>query len=456
MMDERQFWDSTPSLRYVFDYARAKQVAPWATLFVVLARISVAMPPHVVTPSLVSSEYGSLNVFVGILGPSGMGKGLTTGVARSLVPDIRKAMTAQPASGEGIPAMFTTRKKQDEGDRQVQVVVCANCRALLDIPEIAVLGGNSKRQGSILIPMLTSAWSGEDLGCFTKNEANRYTVPRYGYRLSLITGVQPSNLGMILDESGTGLPQRFLFAPVTDSEAPEEPPQAPFGSIFPFDVAALPADMMVSALDTLYQAGSRYDMMDHGETSYPLTVMEYPQIAYAEARRVRADTLHGKVSDPLDAHRLGLKTKVAALLAMLDHPNDPLKVRERDWTLADYVCEKSAQFRAEAIQQAEEIKRTLKAEAIALDDDARAEADKRKAERVKNTVLNYLDKHDPDRKGIVGWRISNAARSTDRKGGYVYRILEELRDEGKLDSAGNSDSRSATWSRCDQPPVLVS
>ena len=254
MMDERQFWDSTPSLRYVFDYARAKQVAPWATLFVVLARISVAMPPHVVTPSLVSSEYGSLNVFVGILGPSGMGKGLTTGVARSLVPDIRKAMTAQPASGEGIPAMFTTRKNQDEGDRQVQVVVCANCRALLDIPEIAVLGGNSKRQGSILIPMLTSAWSGEDLGCFTKNEANRYTVPRYGYRLSLITGVQPSNLGMILDESGTGLPQRFLFAPVTDSEAPEEPPQAPFGSIFPFDVAALPADMMVSALDTLYQA----------------------------------------------------------------------------------------------------------------------------------------------------------------------------------------------------------
>ena len=94
MMDERQFWDSTPSLRYVFDYARAKQVAPWATLFVVLARISVAMPPHVVTPSLVGSEYGSLNVFVGILGPSGMGKGLTTGVARSLVPDIRKAMTA--------------------------------------------------------------------------------------------------------------------------------------------------------------------------------------------------------------------------------------------------------------------------------------------------------------------------------------------------------------------------
>ena len=53
MMDEQQFWDSTPSLRYVFDYARAKQVAPWATLFVVLARISVAVPPHVVTPPLI-------------------------------------------------------------------------------------------------------------------------------------------------------------------------------------------------------------------------------------------------------------------------------------------------------------------------------------------------------------------------------------------------------------------
>lgn len=443
-MNEREFWNASPALCYVFDYARAKQVAPWATLFVVLARISVAVPPHVVTPPLAGSKYGSLNVFVGILGSSGMGKGLTTGVADSLVPDIRKAMTAQPASGEGIPAMFMTRKIQDEGDRQVQVVACANCRALLDIPEIAVLGGNSRRQGSILTPMLTGAWSGEALGCFTKNEADRYTVPPYGYRLSLITGVQPSNLGMILDEAGTGLPQRFLFAPVTDLEAPEEPPQMPPDSIFPFDVSVLPTDMTANALDTLYQAGSRYDMMDHGETSYPLTVMEYPQITYAEARRVRADTLHGKVSDPLDAHRLGLKTKVAALLAMLNHPNDPLKVVELDWTLADYVCEKSTRFRAEAIQQAKEIKRTRKAEAIALDDDARAEADKQKAESAKTSVLNYLAKHDPKCEGVKGYEIR---RALGRKGLMAYDAIETLYSEGRLDTVdpeGKTSSRRWT------------
>lgn len=448
-MNEQRFWDSSSTLRYVFDYARAKQVAPWATLFVVLARISVAVPPYVVTSPLVGSECGSLNVFVGILGPSGMGKGLTTGVARSLVPDIRKATTAQPASGEGVPAMFVARKPQDEGDRQDSVTVCLNCRALLDVPEIAVLGGNSRRQGSILTPMLTSAWSGEDLGCFTKNEANRYTVPQYGYRLSLVTGVQPANLGLILDEDGTGLPQRFLFAPVTDMEAPDTPPESPFGGPFPFDTSSLPEDMSPNALDALYQAGGRYDMLNHGETGYPLTVMQYPQVAYAEATRVRAEALHGRVSDPLDAHRLGLKTKAAALLAILNHPDSPLEVTEPDWTLADYVYEKSTQFRTEAIQQADRLERDRKAKAMALDDEARAEADSRKAERVKNTVLNHLAKHDPDRLGVAGWKLSNAVRSADRKGGYVYHMLEELREEGKVTSAGSADSKSATWSRCD-------
>lgn len=442
MMDEQQFWDSTPSLRYVFDYARASRVSPWGLLMTTLARIAVEVPPHVVTEPLTGGQHGSLNLFVALVGSSGAGKGVTTQAARMLVPDIRNAVTAQPASGESIPAMFVDREMHDEDGKQVCIPTCANCRAYMDIPEIATLGGNSKRQGSILIPMLTSAWSGEDLGCFTKNEANRYTVPQYGYRLSLVTGVQPANLGVLTGEDGTGLPQRFLWAPMTDIDAPDNRPQVPQGS-FPFDVSTLPEDMLKNALDALYRAGSLYNMIDHGRTGYPLVEVQYPETAKAEADRTAVKRLHGEIK-PLDSHHIGLKTKVAALLAMLNHSDNPLAVTEQDWQLAEYVCLKSEQFRDDAIRQANAIKRKQKADTIDLDDEARIEADNRKMDRVKTSILNYLAKHDPKCEGVKGYEIR---RALGRKGLMAYDAIETLYSEGRLDTVdpeGKTSSRRWT------------
>ena len=437
---DAEFWHARSELTYIHDYARACQVSPWALLSVVLARVCAAVPPHVATQPLYGDAPGTLNLFVAVLGGSGDGKGLTERMARTLLPDIRNATTALPVSGEGIPAVFATRETQEEDGRRT-VISCINPRALLSVPEITALGGSAKRLGSTLIPTLTSAYSGEALGGFNKNEANRLMVPEYGYRIALVTGVQPHNLNVIMDEEGTGLPQRFLWADTADYDAPEKVPPMPIGRLG-FDVSALPEDMPDSGLDALYEAGDRWRMIDHGEANYPLTILRYPRSAFTAAEKDGWERLHRARQNPLDAHRIGLTIKIAGLLALLSRP-DSLTVTEEDWALAVYVYRRSAEFRDEAIRQFEAIKRNLKARAYALDSEARDEADARRLNRIKTGTLKWLDEHDPGHEGVVGHEISRA-RGRDSKHGMVYMALESLYAEGKVDKVGGGPTPQST------------
>lgn len=144
----------------------------------------------------------------------------------------------------------------------------------------------------------------------------------------------------------------------------------------------------------------------------------------------------------MDAHCIGLTVKIAGLLALLSRP-DSLTVTEEDWALAEYVYRRSAEFRDEAIQQFEDIKRNLKAQAYALDSEARGEADARMLDRIKAGTLKWLDSHDPGREGVVGHEISRA-RGRDSKHGMVYAALESLYVEGKVDKVGGGPTPQST------------
>lgn len=440
-MNEREFWNSRKDLMYIRDYARAKGVrtAPWALLFTTLARLSVIVPPNVVIPEFAGGSPMGLNVFVALIGNSGDGKGLTERAARNLIPDIKDAVTTQPASGEGVASLFARRATDEEGH---SVLECTTSRALLSIPEITALGGTAKRVGSTVVPTLTSAYSGETLGFWNKNEGNRLQVPEYGYRLSLVTGVQPANLSVLMNEAGTGLPQRFLWASVLDPDAPENADEVP---LEPFDTSRLPESPSMRSLDTLYQAGSRWNMMNHGDTGYPLTYMGFPECAKAAVEQDSYRRLRGQRGDSLDSHSIGVKLKLAALFALLQQR---LEVSEADWMLSGYAYARSSGFRDECVKRAESLKRDRKAKAIALDDEAREQAERQKAERVKKCMVSFMREHDPENQGVVGWKISNAVRSNDRKGGYAYAMLGELREEGVVESSGAPEAKSATWTLC--------
>lgn len=427
MMNDSDFWNSSETLRYIRDYARAKgvRVAPWALLFSVLARVCAATPPNVVIPALAGGSAMSLNFYVALIGASGDGKGLTEHAARQLVPDIRQAITTQPASGEGLATIYTRHATDDEGNPTVE---CASCRALLSIPEIATLGGTAKRVGSTVVPTLTSAYSGERLGGWNKSESNRFSVPEYGYRVSLITGVQPANVKVLMNEVGTGLPQRFVWASVRDPEAPEQAPDRP-ATPFVYDSTRLPADPSQTGLNTLYKAGSRYDMLNHGDTNYPLTLMRFPDCAVKAVETDSYMRLRGTRGNELDAHGIGVRLKLAALFALLDYR---LEVTEADWQLAAYAYDRSAMFRAECIREGERVTCKRKAEAIALDDEAREQAQRKKLEQAKQYIVNYLNNHDPNGEGVRGYVIR---RSCGRNYRFADDAIQSLYAEGRIEPA---------------------
>ena len=68
------FWELTPTLRHIRDFAYARLVGPWAVLGVALARVVAVVPPTVQLPPW-SCGNASLNLFVALVGLSGDGKG---------------------------------------------------------------------------------------------------------------------------------------------------------------------------------------------------------------------------------------------------------------------------------------------------------------------------------------------------------------------------------------------
>lgn len=84
-LEVESFWGTRPVLGHLHAFARARRVAPWALLGVTLARVIAVVPPGVVLPAMVGS-HGSLNLFVGIVGRSGAGKGTAESAAADAVP----------------------------------------------------------------------------------------------------------------------------------------------------------------------------------------------------------------------------------------------------------------------------------------------------------------------------------------------------------------------------------
>lgn len=433
-----EFFEARPVLRYIRDYARASRIAPMTLLVDVLARVSVITPPNVVLPPLVGAAPGSLNMFVAVVGGPGSGKGIASAAAAQLMPDVRGAVTTQPASGEGLAAIYVNRVPvpEDEGGHKGETRIhCVTPRALLSIEEIGALGGASSRQGSTVLPTLCSAWSGEPLGAFNKMESNRLTVPAHAYRLGLTVGVQPAAAATLFDGVGTGLPQRFLWAETIDPQAPEYRPDRPAGNL-PCDLSAIPCDTQPNTLDAIYQAGTI-----RGALGFEPTELEFPDEAYRESDTRRLAVLHGAGVQPLDSHAMQVKAKVSALLALMD---GRMAVSVEDWQLAGEIMTESNRVRDRCLELMHSEMQRQKADYINDSEEARAQAESRKLESAKQSVVNYLTRHDPAHEGVKGYELR---RPLGRNGGLAYAAIEALYDDGALDSLSSGpDTSSSVWS----------
>ena len=220
-----KFWSATEQLEIIHASARARLVGPWALLGACFTRINVMTPWHVTLPPLTGGR-ASLNLFIGLVGPSGAGKGGATAAAVDTIDTGATWLGGEDGqrmvnlgSGEGIIHAF--RKSTKDGDEW-------NCRSVVfNVQEIDLLTATATRSGATILPVLRSMWSGEQLGFQNADPTRRIQVPPHEYRASLLVGIQPLRAGSLLDDADGGTPQRFLFVPTDDPGAPDQPPIKP-------------------------------------------------------------------------------------------------------------------------------------------------------------------------------------------------------------------------------------
>lgn len=379
------FWNKRGLLTHIQTYARARRTSPWAVLGCVLARIVAVTPPTVVLPPLIGG-HASLNLFVGLVGNSGSGKGAAERVAAECITLDEHITTVTTGSGEGISHAYVKRTRGGELDQHTTAV-------LFSVPEIDTLSALGARQGATLMPELRRGWSGEQLGFAYADPTKRLTVEAHRYRMCLVAGIQPGRARTLLDDTDGGTPQRFIWCTAVDRAAPDEPPDAP------------------TPWRWQRPNFSRAELRDVFTGRYELNVCE-------TARRVVDDTRLARVrgdGDALDGHLLLAQLKIAAALAIAD---GRLDVSDDDWALASIIVKQSnatrasvAQTLAETFSQRNRARAEGEADRAMIVDEKLHEAQIRRASRA---VLRHLRK--PDVESAARGELHRAVQHRDREG----------------------------------------
>jgi len=328
------FWLRRPTIAHLQTYARARRASPWGVLGCALARIIVATPKFYVLPPFIGTD-ASLNLFVGLVGRPGAGKDAAEAVAAEAI-NVGSVVASGIGSGEGIAHLFM---KRDHGQ-----ILQHTESVLLKIAEIDTLAALTERRGATLLPELRKAWMGQELGFAYADKDKRLPVPQHEYRLCLIAGIQPNRAMTLLNDTDGGTPQRFLWLPATDPDAPDVAPETP---------APLHWDM---------PKPENIWANPNGHIEFLVCEQAQKLIDDARVARLRGD------GEALDGHALLARLKVAAALGLMENR---ISVEDEDWELAGIVMQVSDRTR-QRVQ--EEIKKT------AVDKNRRqAEAEKHRA-----------------------------------------------------------------------------
>lgn len=370
------FWAARPALQHVLTLARARGVGPWATLGAALARAVATIPPEIMLPGIVGSRM-SLNLFVALIGPSGGGKGAAEATALDgfSLPYVE---VVPLGSGEGVNRTFRPVGTKPDEPNPVTA-------AIFSAPEIDTVAAVASRQGSTLSAELRKMYSGEQLGFANASKDTRSIVAAGSYRACLIIGVQPLRAHTLLGASDGGLPQRFVWLPTSDPDAPDEPPPDP-------------GKWKISRPSWLRAVGSAVDLI-------------VPEAASKTIRAHRLAVLREDPHvDPLDGHALLTRLKVAASLMALDGRT---VVSTEDWSLAGYVMDVS-NYTRERCQRAlaEQSRSANTARALAAADREEVISDRRH-QRCKESVLRWVAKL-PDGGTISRQQLTRSIKSDIR------------------------------------------
>jgi hypothetical protein len=257
------------------------------------------------------------------------------------------------------------------------------------------------------MPELRKAWMGERLGFGWANLEKRVAIMGHRYRMTMVVGVQPGRARTLLEDADGGTPQRFIWFPTTDPDAPEDTPAEPE----PLPLPTWPGSVD-STVEHVAEDGDgpqlkfgmpvdEYCLNEPADKS-AFQVLVLPPSVVEVIRDEQRAKLRGEVSGAkaLDSHAMLARLKIAVGLMWLNGRTD--KVSEQDWELAGVVMgvstatrrevqaslrSKSAAFTKERGRQ-DAVREVAKAEHLAKAEDA---AVARVAERIRKVLRSRND-----------------------------------------------------------------
>jgi hypothetical protein len=402
---EEDFWTARPVLRHFRDFARARRVGPWALLGCVLVRVVAATTSKIVIPPLAGGPV-SLNLYAGIVAFTGGGKGTAESASREAI-DLPHVAVVGPGSGEGIGHLFMTWNTKDKRYEQYRDAV------IISAAEVSTLNALKARSASTLFPELNKAWMGEPLGFAYVAKEKSLNIKPHTYRLCLITGIQPANANVILEDVDSGSPARYLWTPASDPGRPIVPPNQP---------------PMWRGWTLAHSLGN-LDNIDPTQ----LRPMDVCQVARDAVDQAALDRLAEVPTDPFNSHALLSRLKTAAALALLE--NRSAAITEEDWQLAGVVHAVSDRTRLRMIDTLKARQRTANA-ARGLEEGHREviKGSVVKDDEVKQVCQAIVRKLQREGDWVTGKVVRDAVASKLRS--HFDDAIDKLAEAGQVEVEG--------------------
>ncbi len=394
-----EFWAARPVLGHIRQAAHARNRSGEVVLGGVLARVAAMLPPELKADTKIGSP-ACANMFVALVGPSGVGKSGGASIPRLLLPapPLLDFMDDLPlGSGEGLAEAYMGEREEPTGEiyrsgprkgdpKMATVRTQVRHNALFYADEGEALIKTLSRTGATIGESLRRAWVGGTIGQFNGKAVNTRVVAAGSYSLGVVVGFQPETALPLLEDDAAGTPQRFLWVSVIDPSIPQ-------------DAVEDPGRLELPLLNSRF--GTK-----------PAFIFA-PEIL-AEIRRDDWERATGAATLPsLDAHKPLMKVKLAALLAVLANRLD---VTAEDWQLAEVMWRTSAAVRDHVLEHGarQRAKETEARISLHVDREVRAHAAKQAVERDTERVARGVARKVKKGNGMTVGAVRKATAARDR------------------------------------------
>ena len=327
------FWEATPLLSVIREASMERGLSPDGVIGAWLPGYAATIPMGMWVAG--PPQRAPLNIFSVLVGQSGTGKTASMSLALDLlgwnVNNNRHVLLGQSLrSGEGLVQLAVIPRKRGDDDgppayrNAVQIVY----------DEGGVLGRQTERSGSTMIPYLNTAWSGHGtVGGALARET--FGFPANLVRICAVIGVQYGAAGNLFEGEAArlGFPQRLLY----------------FGLAHPDLAAADVAKQTSQPAQPL-----EHPFWPHAEHART-TLLDHPTDIEHEVRLWTRNKDHGNgIDDPYDGHKMNLTKRVSAVLALAHGWKTP---NQQSWDLAKHIVETSQKTRRQLLASLGDISR---------------------------------------------------------------------------------------------------